>query len=153
MALEDSDNQTSQDWTGSCELHDMAVALTEGVVMSRSRHTFCVENYDDDEILMTMEYKHYLEKWNGDDWEEVGEDTKPDAPGGENGSFTVPVAQSYSHEDIEDDKHWSNTRSVIDSDGESGDRYRLSCYTEVNPVAPVDGRSIEARVDQREFTV
>ena len=34
-----------------------------------------------------------------------------------------------------------------------GDRYRLSCYTEVNPVAPVDGRSIEARVDQREFTV
>ena len=120
MALEDSDDQTSQDWTGSCELNDMAVTLTEGVVMSRLRHTFCVENYDDDdEIEMSMEYKHYLEKWNGYDWVKVGEDTKPDAPGGENGGFTVPVAQSYSHEDIEDDKHWSNTRSVIDSDGGS----------------------------------
>ena len=30
MALEDSDDQTSQDWTGSCELNDMAVTLTEG---------------------------------------------------------------------------------------------------------------------------
>ena len=156
MALEDRDTETSaEDWEGWVELHDMAVALTEGGVMSRSRHTFEVKNLTNDDLQFQMEYKHYLQKWDGHNWVAVGDDTRPNVRWGQNGNFTClePEGTTYGHAEIQRDKHWSNTRSVIDSDGQAGDRYKLSCYTLVAPVRPVDGDSIKAQVNEREFTV
>lgn len=152
MAKEDRDEQTSEKWEGWCELHNVNVSLTDDGVVSTSRNLFEVEALINKKLSFTMEYSHVLEKWNGHAWEEVGRDTKPDVKAGEQGGFTCPRLGSYGHYHIEQDRGWSPNRSVTDPNGEAGNRYKLWCYVQINPVN-IGGRTIEVKVEGREFPV
>lgn len=112
----------------------------------------------DDEENFQVEYKHYLEKWNGYNWEKVAEDTKPDlfVNPKEQNHFTVASGASLDDTEVrtrkaQDGENWSNQRGC-DVEGSPGDRFKLDCYTEITPPHG-DGRSPIKASKVREFTV
>ena len=152
------DDQNSENWSGWCELNDRDIRLItndgDPYVMSRSVHPFQVTNKRNNQDLnFVMEYKHVFEKKVSGGWQEVSDDTKPDvrAKPREQGNFTCDRSQTYGHANIQSEKHWSHTRSGIDTNPKTGDKYRLRSYTLVTPDG-AGGRAIKAQLEDIPYT-
>ena len=135
----------NQHWQG--EVETVGVNIRKGLgsmVVTESTHTFDITSKFNGDVDFEWEYKHAINKRDGDgNWQVIFADSieKPDPLGQ---TFTLGHNQNYTENDLpigdpddEDDdkpewgKHISGDVSCVE-DGE----YKLDCYTRINPHDP-----------------
>ena len=143
------DDATAANWDGSfCTVQIGDVVYGGGgIVITRSTHSFEINNHRNVDDQFTFEYKHSIqEKAPGGTFREIENNTVPQQP--DNGDFTVPgnggSVTSAQLPGLKNKPGWHGNRTA-DFFRKPDHEYKLVCYTEMSPVHPrhYDNESIK----------
>ena len=134
------ETHTEDGWEGYAEVYSITLEENDdGDIVASSDHRFMAHNDSNDDGTFEIKYSHILQRWLGpgpDDWENKGHDSETHTP-------ECDVRETITHGTI--NAALSHVRETGPTNNPSGpQKWRVKCYTQVKPNAPIEGELVKA---------